>query len=181
MVRVKKLGSILNLRGGSTADPWYANEVKITQTSGVDFYDFPMSATRRPSKREILTLLTLFDRCRYPLLIHCKSGSDRTGLAGALYLMSVENLGPEEAGGALTIYYGHVPVFGTKRLHEPLDEYRQWLTTNQLVHSRERFRDWVENSYSSDEAGKPEQALRPGPRDRIAGRSGNKSATAIPR
>ena len=60
----------------------------MARDQGLEFYDLPMSACRRPTRRELLVLLDLFEHCRYPLLIHCKSGSDRTGLASALYLMS---------------------------------------------------------------------------------------------
>src|SRR4029077_7746227 len=81
------LRSILNLRGGTPADWWYEAEVKAAQASGVWFYDFPLSATRRPTRRELLVLIDILKSCSYPLLIHCKSGADRTGLASALYLM----------------------------------------------------------------------------------------------
>src|SRR4051812_7417619 len=128
------LQSILNLRGGSYENPWYAAEVRETRERGVDFYDLPMSATRRPHRRELLTLLDLFERCRYPLLIHCKSGSDRTGLAAALYRMSRGGESPERAIGAFSIHYGHVPVGGPEHLHEPLDEYRAWLESRRLTH-----------------------------------------------
>ena len=49
------------------------------------YYDLPLSATRRPTRRELLQLIDLLETCSYPLLIHCKSGADRTGLASALY------------------------------------------------------------------------------------------------
>src|SRR5262249_57216146 len=88
LIRGRRIASVLNLRGGSLADTFYQEEVRVTHALGVDFYDLPMSATRRPSRRELLLLLDLFGRCRYPLLIHCKEGSDRTGLACAPYLMA---------------------------------------------------------------------------------------------
>src|SRR4051794_5957964 len=133
------LASILNLRGGSSQDHWYAAEVRATGERGIDFYDLPMSATRRPRRRELLILLDLFERCRYPLLIHCKSGSDRTGLATALYLMTRKNEPPDQALRAFALDYGHVPLFGPKHLHEPLQEYSAWLESHDLAHTPERF------------------------------------------
>jgi hypothetical protein len=53
LIQERALGSILNLRGGSRCDGWYVNEVRAARASGVDFYDFPMSATRRPSRHEL--------------------------------------------------------------------------------------------------------------------------------
>ena len=168
IVRDKQLKSVLNLRGGSMDDWWYANEIAVSEANRVDYYDFPMSATRRPSRQELLTLLTFFEKCRYPLLIHCRSGADRTGLASALYLMEVENFGPMEASRAFTIDYGHVPVWDTKKLHEPLDEYRQSLSAEGLSHSPARFREWVERDYRSRDRESVVRPLLPGPREKLA-------------
>ena len=56
-----------------------------------------MKATTRPTRSELLTLIDFFDHCQYPLLIHCKAGADRTGLASALYLMMQKDVPPQEA------------------------------------------------------------------------------------
>ncbi len=162
----------MNLRGGSWADSWYDQEVRLTGSDGVDFYDFPMSATRRPTRRELLTLIDLFGRCRYPLLIHCKSGADRTGLASAVYLMTVEGKGPGAALGAFSLAYGHVPLNGPERLHEPLREYSAWLAKEGRTHSPGQFRDWVLNLYPSNDSAAPPAELQPGPRERAAWRQG---------
>jgi hypothetical protein len=165
----RRLATVLNLRGGSPADPFYAEEVRVTRARGLDFYDLPMSPSRRPTRNELLTLLDLFGRCKYPLLIHCKSGSDRTGLVSALYLLACRGVGPDEAGKAFALAYGHIPLFfGAKHLHEPLDEYARWLKENGVAHTPERFRSWVEHGYSSDDDRRGFRPLRPGPRERLA-------------
>ena len=126
MIGERRLKSVLNLRGGAVTDTFYEAEVRVTEARGVDFYDFPMSYERRPTRREILILLDLLDRCRYPLLIHCKQGADRTGLVSALYLLSEKGRRPETAVGAFSLSHGHVPLRkplgGTGYLHDPIDE-----------------------------------------------------------
>jgi protein tyrosine phosphatase (PTP) superfamily phosphohydrolase (DUF442 family) len=144
------LGSILNLRGGSRADSWYAAEVRAARDLGIDLHVLPLRATRRPSRRELLRLLDLLDSCRYPLLIHCKSGADRTGLASALYLMSRRGLPPAKALQAFSLRYGHFPIGGPEHLHEPIEEYAAWLKARGLDHSPARFRSWLELLYRSD-------------------------------
>jgi protein tyrosine phosphatase (PTP) superfamily phosphohydrolase (DUF442 family) len=168
-IRDYRLRSILNLRGGSAADHWYDAEVKAAQAAGVSFYDFPISATRRPSRHELLVLIDTLGSCPYPLLIHCKSGADRTGLASALYLMTQRGLPPEQSEKAFTLEHGHIPLCGPEHLHEPLDEYAAWLASRGLTHSPDRFRDWVKHEYASP--GRPEDPppLRPGPRTRHSG------------
>jgi protein tyrosine phosphatase (PTP) superfamily phosphohydrolase (DUF442 family) len=151
MIREHKLGSIVNLRGGKDSDSWYTAEVEATRKAGVEFYDLPMSAVRRPSRRELLVLLDMLDRCKYPLLIHCKSGSDRTGLATGLYLMYRKGEPPERASGAFSLAYGHVPLLGPERLHEPFNEYAVWLASQHFDHTPERLVDWVRHEYRADD------------------------------
>jgi hypothetical protein len=178
LIRERKLASVLNLRAGSNADWWYEQECRLTDDAGVDLYDYPMSATARPSRRQILTLIDLFRRCRYPLLIHCKSGSDRTGLASALYRLSVQGVRPEEAEQELSLRYGHIRAWSAWTLHEPLTEYASWLRGNGVVHTPERFRLWVERDYRDPDPSTAFRPLTPGPRPQLAGVRGGRQANA---
>lgn len=171
LIQEKKIATILNLRGGSDADPWYAAEVAATRQLGVDFYDLPLVATVRPSRKQLLTVLDVLDRCKYPLLIHCKSGSDRTGLVSGLYLMSRQGVDPIRAEDAFSLYYGHVPVLGTRHLHEPFREYAEWLRSHQLAHEPERFRNWVAHEYRADDPFAEIVPLPTGPRARRTART----------
>jgi hypothetical protein len=165
-IRDYRIRSILNLRGGGPADWWYVDEVKTAQADAVSLYDFPMSATRRPTRRQLLVLIDTLRSCPYPLLIHCKSGADRTGLATALYLMVRRGIPPDQAEGAFTIEHGHFPICGPEHLHEPLKEYAAWLVARGLDHSPDRFRDWVKNDYRSPDGPEDPPRLQPGPRPR---------------
>lgn len=164
MIRDHKLASILNLRGGSPRNDYYSNEVRVAKEAGVDLYDLSMSATKRPRRSDLLRLIDVMNRCEYPLLIHCKSGADRTGLATTIYRMVVLKEPPEEARAAFTIYHSHVPIFGPERLHEPIDEYAAWLARNALPHTPERFHDWVLNTYRSDDPSVEPPPVEPGSR-----------------
>lgn len=164
MIREYKLASILNLRGGSPKDAFYANEVRAADEAGVSFYDLPLSATRRPKRRELLLLVDVLSKCEYPLLIHCKSGADRTGLASAMYKLMILGQPPERAEEAFTIFHSHIPLFGTQHLHEPIDEYAAWLTQHGLTHTAERFRDWIMNDYEADDPAEEPPPLAAGPR-----------------
>jgi protein tyrosine phosphatase (PTP) superfamily phosphohydrolase (DUF442 family) len=168
LVKEFHLKSILNLRGGSSADLWYDAEVRTAEKNGLAFYDLPLSATRRPGRHELLRLIDVLERCAYPLLIHCKSGADRTGLASALYRMLKLGEAPEQAEKAFSLEFGHVPLGGPEHLHEPLAEYAQWLVVNQLAHTPERFRGWVKNEYQSADPSSDPPPLKTGPRARRA-------------
>jgi hypothetical protein len=140
LIAEKQIATVLNLA-----------EVANTEKLGVDFYDLPLVATVRPTRKQLLTVLDVLDRCKYPLLIHCKSGSDRTGLVSALYLMSRKGVDPVKAEDAFSLYYGHVPILGTRHLHEPLREYAAWLDAQKQTHTPERFRDWVAHHYQAED------------------------------
>ena len=145
--------SVLNLRGGKPAYDWYNQELKTIRETGADYYEIPMSAQLRPQKRELLDLIGLLGRAQYPMLIHCKSGADRTGLGVTLYHMIVQKEPPEKALGGFSIYHAHIPLFGPEKLQQPIREYASWLSSRQLIHTPERFRDWVEKEYVD---GRPE-------------------------
>ncbi len=164
LIQDHRLESILNLRGGSSKDPWYVAEVRTAEANGVDFFDLPLNATRRPTRRELLLLIDVLDRCTYPLLIHCKAGADRTGLATAIYLMMRKGESPRQAARAFTLIHSHVPFFGPEHLHEPLEEYARWLDSRKLAHTAQRFRDWVRNDYQSSDPHTDPLPLAPGPR-----------------
>jgi protein tyrosine phosphatase (PTP) superfamily phosphohydrolase (DUF442 family) len=170
LIAEQRIATVLNLRGGADADPWYAAEVRVTRQMGVDFFDLPLVATVRPSRKQLLAVLDVLNRCKYPLLIHCKSGSDRTGMVSGLYQMSRKGVVPERAEDAFSLYYGHVPLFGTRHLHEPFREYAAWLRSHEMTHTPERLWNWVAHEYRADDAFVEVVPLPTGPRLRRAAR-----------
>lgn len=170
LARDHGLATVLNLRGGSDDDAYYRDEVADARRLGLVFYDLPMSATSRPPRKHLLWVLDLLDRCRYPLLIHCKSGSDRTGLVAGVYALSRQDQPPEVAERSLSLAFGHVPLLGTRRMHEPFREYAAWLKSGGLEHTPARFRTWVETEYQGGDAPFRFRPLPEGPRARWAAR-----------
>src|SRR5262249_14085579 len=80
---VKQYGirTVINLRGCSAAHPWYLEECRTTQQLEIAQEDICLSSGRLPSTSEIRRLVEVLDRCEYPVLLHCRRGADRTGLA----------------------------------------------------------------------------------------------------
>ena len=109
VIQEQSIKSILNLRGGNSNQDWYQAETSTAQRLGVQHYDFALSAGHEVNDEEIGRILDTINRAPKPMLIHCKSGADRTGLIGALYLYSLEGKSAESADRELTIFYGHVP------------------------------------------------------------------------
>ncbi len=102
--------TIVNLRGSSEAASWYKNEVAAAGALGIKHIDFKMSATRQLSVEEAHKLVTLLRDAPTPILIHCKSGADRTGLASVLYLNRIAGVDEDIAERQLSIRFGHFSI-----------------------------------------------------------------------
>jgi protein tyrosine/serine phosphatase len=106
--------SVLNLRGPHRGVGWYEEEVGASQRLGLTHYDYGLSSKRVLTPQQIHELLDLVRAAPKPLLIHCQSGADRTGLLSALYRYSEAGATAEEADGELTLIYGHFPYLTSR-------------------------------------------------------------------
>ena len=108
--------SIINLRGDDLMAPWYREEKQVSAEYNVKLYDLSLSACREPSEEEIRTLIMLFNRIPRPVLIHCRGGSDRSGLAAAIWKVVVDKEPKSEAEKQLSPFFGHFPIGKTAAL-----------------------------------------------------------------
>lgn len=102
--------TVINLRGAVPDEDWYALEKQATEALGMTLIDVPLSSTRELSDQELKQLVEILRTAEKPILIHCRSGANRTGLAAAIYLAAIEQVGTDTAGEQLSVRYGHVPV-----------------------------------------------------------------------
>ncbi|MBE0555193.1 MAG: tyrosine-protein phosphatase [Rhodobacteraceae bacterium] len=137
--------SVLNLRGPSGQSFWLF-EREACQALGLPLHDLSMSARSLPTPEKLLQLHELFQTLPRPILVHCKSGADRTGLAAALWLIWIEGRTVEEAMGQLSLRYIHLS-FGKTGI---LDHFLRY-------YARERDRsgigllDWIRKGYDPAE------------------------------
>lgn len=102
--------AVLNLRGAKPGAPWYEAERKAAAQLGLTLIDFPMSDHEVLSAARVDALVRTLAQAPKPLLVHCKAGADRSGLASALYLARIAHIEPETAEKQLSIAYGHFSV-----------------------------------------------------------------------
>jgi protein tyrosine/serine phosphatase len=78
------LKTVLNLRGATEQSYWLF-EAEACRRLGLTLIDLKLAAKQPPRRDQLLDLIATFDRAETPLLMHCKSGADRTGLAAAVW------------------------------------------------------------------------------------------------
>lgn len=112
-IKAHGIRTILNLRGNNTGQTWYDAEIRASTATGVQHVDFPLSARTELTDQQVSQITTLLRDLPRPLLIHCEGGADRTGLASAIYELSVEKRSAAEASEQLSFRYGHFPWLGS--------------------------------------------------------------------
>lgn len=109
VIRGRHIRTVLNLRGAFPGTPWYEAEVASVRDAGAQLISLPMSATTQPDAALLASLVQTLRTAPRPILIHCNSGSDRTGLASALFELLEEGKPAAEADAQLSFRYGHFP------------------------------------------------------------------------
>jgi len=119
--------TIINLRGENKKASWWQKEKQIAQEHNVHFYSIPMSARRLPHKKDLITLLTLYQNAPRPILVHCRGGADRTGEATALWILDQQKKRKKDALKHLAMKYGHFSFKSpSKRFFVKLWQGRNW-------------------------------------------------------
>jgi protein tyrosine phosphatase (PTP) superfamily phosphohydrolase (DUF442 family) len=153
--------TVINLRGIGLGMDWYHDECRAAHRCNVAMEDIGLSAGRLPPSSEIRYLVRVLDESEYPLVIHCKQGSDRTGLVAALILLLKTDADVPTARAQLSIRYGHVAIGRTVYMGRFFDLYETWLMANHRQHSREVFRSWLEHEYTAGPASARLEWLQP--------------------
>jgi uncharacterized protein (TIGR01244 family) len=101
--------TIINLMGSHPEYAWYRAEKQAAEENGITFVDYKMSAQRDVTPEEVEELLAILWSAERPILVHCRSGSDRSGIVSAFYVAGVAGGSELYAEFQLTPFFGHIP------------------------------------------------------------------------
>jgi protein tyrosine phosphatase (PTP) superfamily phosphohydrolase (DUF442 family) len=146
-VRSHGVRTVVNLRGTSPGTDWYDAESRATRDVDIAQEDITLSALRLPAPDELRRLVDVLDHAAYPLLLHCRQGVDRTGLASALLLLLHTDATPSQARTQLGLRYGHVAIGPTRCMLQFFDLYDDWLHRQGRPHSPDTLREWADRGY----------------------------------
>ncbi len=147
VVRAHGIRTVINLRGCAVPTRWYLDECRATHRVGVSLEDVAFSAGRLPAVADVRRLLEVLDRAEYPVLLHCRQGADRTGLAAGAVLLLEDGVTLAQARRQLGPRYGHVAVDRAAYLDGFFDLYADWLAGQGLDHRPELFHHWAASEY----------------------------------
>lgn len=135
--------AVLSLRGNEAHIGSNQLEWDACKRIGLPLTHFPLGSRNAPSREELLMLIELLDTQPKPLLVHCKSGADRAGMASTIHLL-LRGESFDTAMRQLAFWrHGHIRQAKTGALDHFLETWRDW----QLAHPDATFRDWARDHY----------------------------------
>lgn len=137
--------TIFNLRGAEENNYRYRLEQETCERLGLKLVSLPVRS-RNPLKPETLKdAIEVWDRLEPPILMHCKSGADRTGLMSTLYLHLVKGVPMREAMDQLSLRFGHLRHGRTGIVDHVFEQFAARHDETGIS-----FRDWAEREYDPD-------------------------------
>ncbi|WP_161790356.1 protein tyrosine phosphatase family protein [Inquilinus limosus] len=133
--------TIVNLRGPRDCGS-YRREAEACRRYGITLIDVTTKSRDAPKVSVLHQLRRVLEAAEYPILVHCKSGSDRAGLVAALILMTRENAPPTEALKQLHWRYLHFKKSPTGLLDRFIEAYAEANAREPIA-----FWDWVDTAY----------------------------------
>lgn len=147
IVHEHHIRTVINMRGIQEGKPWYHEQIDSAAELGVKLVHIGMWSSSPPEVPEFRNLVRTLADDPGPFFLHCHTGSDRTGLGAALYLLLRTNATLDDARHQLGLYYGHIP-HGRASCHDRLlDSYEAWLASTSQQHSSRQLRHWALDVY----------------------------------
>ncbi|MGH7040724.1 MAG: fused DSP-PTPase phosphatase/NAD kinase-like protein [Acetobacteraceae bacterium] len=142
LTRRHGLRTLINLRGRANNGSDALSREQAARL-GLDFFDMALESRGAPQRERILRLHGIYSTMREPALIHCKSGSDRAGLAAGLWVM-LQGGTSAAALAQLSLRFGHIRRSRTGIL----DAF--FLHFAREAEGRTPFLDWVREDYDEN-------------------------------
>lgn len=136
--------TILNLRGPRNDGP-YTLEREACAELGLTLVDFPIRSRSALDKPTLLAAIDIWKTLEYPVLMHCKSGADRTGFMATMYLWQHKGVPLRQAMKHLSLRYGHIRQAKTGVIDFFYEQYLKAEAETGID-----FREWIQTVYDRD-------------------------------
>ena len=143
-LKAQGINDVVNLRGKSEA-AHYLIEKERCQALDLRLHNISLQARRAPEKQHLQELIRLFQQLDKPFLMHCKSGSDRAGLASVMYMLTQAGESIAAAKRMLSFRFLHLKLTKTGVLDYLLHKYEREYDEKGMS-----FERWIETHYDPD-------------------------------
>jgi protein tyrosine/serine phosphatase len=140
-VRRFGLRSLINLRG-ATGNGSDALSRERAARLGLQFIDVPFSSGQAPTREQVFLLIAALRSAPPPVLLHCKSGADRSGFAAGVFVL-MEGGTSAAAFRQLSLRFGHVRRSRAGVLDAFFKRYAR------DAEGKKPFLDWVREDYDA--------------------------------
>ncbi len=137
--------TIINLRSDQSFGTRWLEE-HACERHGLKLVNVTLRSRAAPSLKELFEARRVLENADYPILIHCKSGSDRAGLMSALYRIVRRGETVEVAKSELSLKFGHIRQADTGILDYFFEAYLADDAKKSV-----NFWTWVSTVYDPDE------------------------------
>lgn len=148
IVKERNIKTVLDVRAGpKDLSPEFTGEEEAVNKVGAKYLSFPMIGSKEISQEALLELLSLLEKVEPPLLVHCTSGTHRSGAVAAIWMMDRDGVSFEEAIKQLSAKYGYFYLerkLKSKIQGHPTIDNVLWRYGEAQKKEKISFRDWVE-------------------------------------
>jgi protein tyrosine phosphatase (PTP) superfamily phosphohydrolase (DUF442 family) len=150
LIKKYKIKSVIDLRvNKDEVDQFGVHEREAAQANSAAYYHVPFVGSDARQRVQVEELVSLYDRVETPVILHCSSGTHRTGVASVIWLLTKENASIENAVSQLGVRYGY--FYYERRLksliqgHQTIDALI-WEYAKAQKSDGVSFRDWIKKA-----------------------------------
>lgn len=100
--------TIVNVRGRKEGSKIQREQERVCKELGIELHYIHLHSRNIPTYKTLAKTKVLIETIEYPVLFHCKAGSDRAGLISTLYLYFKKGVMPSGAGQLRFWPFGHM-------------------------------------------------------------------------
>ncbi len=143
-IKRDKIRTIINLRGKNPNASWYQNEIAAAKKADIQHDDITLSAHQLPSDTQLKRLVQLIETAKKPLLIHCRRGADRSGLAAAISVILSGDKSVDDLEDQISWHYNAISP--TTVGYQVFQNYFLWIKKYHKDFGKTSFIQWVNST-----------------------------------